>query len=97
MKKRHIQTNFIKFIIEKYSNDQEPQTDIEDDEEIQIQEEEPEKPMKPQTKKTDRDLEDEDEDLEGTNDDDIIDELVQEYQKIKKAYENRRVPNRRKR
>jgi hypothetical protein len=97
MKKRHIQTNFIKFIIEKYSNDQEPQTDIEDDEEIQIQEEEPEKPMKPQTKKTDKDLEDEDEDLEGTNDDDIIDELVQEYQKIKKAYENRRVPNRRKR
>lgn len=97
MKKRHIQTNFIKFIIEKYSNDQEPQTDIEDDEEIQIQEEEPEKPMKPQTKKTDMDLEDEDEDLEGTNDDDIIDELVQEYQKIKKAYENRRLHNRRKR
>jgi hypothetical protein len=97
MKKRHIQTNFIKFIIEKYSNDQEPQTDIEDDEEIQIQDEEPEKPLKTQTKKTDRELEKEDEDLEGTNDDDIIDELVQEYQKIKKAYENRRVHNRRKR
>jgi|688.fasta_scaffold2353345_2 hypothetical protein len=97
MKKRHIQTNFIKFIIEKYSNDQEPQIDIEDDEEIQIQDEEPEKPMKPQTKKTDKDLEEEDEDLEGTNDDDIIDELVQEYQKIKKAYENRRLHNRRKR
>ena len=97
MKKRHIQTNFIKFIIEKYSNDQEPQTDIEDDEEIQIQDEEPEKPMKPQTKKNDKDLEEEDEDLERTNDDDIIDELVQEYQKIKKAYENRRLHNRRKR
>jgi molybdopterin converting factor small subunit len=97
MKKRHIQTNFIKFIIEKYSNDQEPQTDIEDDEEIQIQDEEPEKPLKTQTKKTDRELEKEDEDLEGTNDDDIIDELVQEYQKIKKAYENRRLHNRRKR
>jgi hypothetical protein len=97
MKKRHIQTNFIKFIIEKYSNDQEPQTDIEDDEEIQIQEEEPEKPIKTQLKKTDKDIEDEEEDLEGANDEDIIDELVQEYQKIKKAYENRRLSNRRKR
>jgi hypothetical protein len=32
MKERHIQTNFIKFIFEKYSNDQKPQTHIEDDE-----------------------------------------------------------------
>jgi hypothetical protein len=89
MKKRHIQTNFIKFIIEKYSNEQEPHTDFEDDEEIQIQEEEPEKPTTPQLKKIDKDL-------EGTNDDDIVDELVQEYQKLKKAYENRRLCNRRK-
>jgi hypothetical protein len=32
--------------------------------------------MKPQLKKTDKDVEEEDEDLEGINDDDIIDELV---------------------
>ncbi len=97
MKKRHIQTNFIKFIIEKYSNDQETQIHIEDEDEIQIQEEEPEKPMKPQTKKTDKDIEEEDEDLEGNKDDDIIDELLQEYKKVKKQYENRRLSNRRKR
>ena len=78
MKKRHIQTNFIKFIIEKYSNYQDPKTDFEDDEEFQIQEEEPEKPTTFQPKKIDKDL-------EGTNDDDITDELVQEYQKIKKS------------
>ena len=91
MKKRHIQTNFIKFIIEKYSNDQEPQVDIED--EIEIPEEETEETEKPQSKK----VQNEDEDLEDTVDDDIIDELLQEYKKVKKQYENRRLSNRRKR
>ena len=91
MKKRHIQTNFIKFIIEKYSNDQEPQVDIED--EIEIPEEETEETEKPQSKK----VQQEDEDLEDTVDDDIIDELLQEYKKVKKQYENRRLSNRRKR
>jgi uncharacterized FlaG/YvyC family protein len=49
VKKRHIQTNFIKFIIEKYSNDQEPQIDIED--EAENPEEETEETEKPQLKK----------------------------------------------
>lgn len=93
MKKRHIQTNFIKFIIEKYSNDQEPQIDIEDEDEIEIPEEETEETEKPQSKK----VQNEDEDLEDTEDDDIIDELLQEYKKVKKQYENRRLSNRRKR
>lgn len=49
MKKRHIQTNFIKFIIEKYSNGQEPQIDIED--EAENPEEETEETEKLQLKK----------------------------------------------
>ena len=97
MKKRHIQTNFIKFIIEKYSNDQEPQIDTEDEDEIEIPEEETEETEKTQSKKVVKDAQKEDEDLEGTEDDDIIDELLQEYKKVKKQYENRRLSNRRKR
>lgn len=95
MKKRHIQTNFIKFIIEKYSNDQEPQIEIDDEDEIEIPEEETEETEKSQSKKVD--AQKEVEDLEGTEDDDIIDELLQEYKKVKKQYENRRLSNRRKR
>lgn len=94
MKKRHIQTDFIKFIIEKYSNDPEPQTDIEDEGEIELPEEENDELEETQAKKN---AQKEEKDLEGTEDDDIIDQLLQEYQKVKKQYENSRLSNRRKR
>ncbi len=93
-KKKHIQTNFFRFLLEKYSNDHNTQTDIEFDDEVENPDEETNDEL---PKRLKRMVEIDDEDSERTEDDDIIDELVKEYKNIKKQYENRRIPIRRKR
>ena len=91
-KRQHLQTDFIKFIVEKYSNQgqdlPEEEIDGEEDEKVGIR----------KLKKM-NELEDEldGEDDEVTQDDELIDELLNEYKRLKKKYENNRVYNRRKR
>lgn len=87
-KKKHIQTDFIKFILEKYSEDPRPQTDLELDDELEDEIQD------------DDEIEDEKEpedDDTTEKEDDLIDELLNEYKKLKKQYENRRVSVRGKR
>ena len=95
-KKKHIQTNFFRFLLEKYSNDQNTQSDIEFDDEVETPDEEIDDEQPKRIKRM-VEFDDEVEDPERTEDDDIIDELVKEYKKIKKQYENRRISIRRKR
>jgi len=94
-KKKHIQTNFFRFLLEKYSNDNKPQPEIGFDDEVENPDDDETNEELP--KRLKRMVEIDDEDPERTEDDDIIDELVKEYKKIKKHYENRRIPVRRKR
>lgn len=94
-KKKHIQTNFFRFLLEKYSNDNKPQPEIEFDDEVENPDDETIEELPKRLKRL-VEIDDED-DTERTEDDDIIDELVKEYKKIKKQYENRRIPVRRKR
>ena len=88
-KRKHVHTDFIKFIIEKYSNpklwrdeEEETQDEIQDEDENDDYEIIEEPPI---------DDEENDENQE-------IEDLLNEYKKVKKYYEsrNRRIPNRRK-
>src|ERR1035437_7297931 len=98
MKRNHIQTDFIKFIFETYSKD--GQRLPEEEEEIEIPDEENETPqlrIKKKLKKLNELEDDEIQDEEEPTEEEI-DELVNEYNKrLKKKYENNRLPNRRKR
>ena len=97
-KKKHLHTNFIRFILEKYSQQQEdPQSDIEDEIERPSEEDQDEFHTKRIKIKKMNELEDEIEEPERTEDDDVIDELLKEYKKIKKQYESRKLSIRRKR
>ena len=78
-KKKHVHTDFIRFILEKYSKQKE-NSDIKNDYDIEIPSDELE-----------------DEETNTNEDDDIIDELVNEYKKLKGQYENSKILNRRKR
>jgi len=89
-KNKHIQTSFLRFLLEKKSDEQDEQKEkikkkhIEDDEEIEDFEEEP-------TNEDDEEIEP----VEG-KDDLIINELMEEYKRLKKKYESNKLYNRRK-
>jgi hypothetical protein len=89
-KRKHLQTDFIKFILEKYAQDQD------------LPDEETETPMEDESKlkRAKRLVEFEDEEPkedDETSDEEIIDELLNEYKRLKRQNENYRLLNRRKR
>jgi hypothetical protein len=86
MRKTHIKTDFINFIIEKYTK---PDDDDKDD-------------GTPKKKDEDEDNDDEDDEENTSkksteeDDDKIIEKLLNEYKNVKKLYESRRISDRRK-
>ena len=94
-KRRHLQTDFVKFIIEKYSNLPEVDVEVDEDENDEPQQKSYRKKLKQLNEFEDDDnVEVQDED-EPSEDDEIIDELLNEYKRLKKKYENNRISNRR--
>ena len=80
----HIQTDFIKFIIEKYSKQERIKDEDEETKESEIQDEE--------------ELEEQDEKEEPVkvDEDEVLEKLINEYKKVKWKYENSRIQSRRK-
>lgn len=93
--RKFLQTDFIKFILEKYSN-QEGQGLPDDEIETPDDEQRHRKSIR-KLNEFDDEVQDEEEPIEdeGT-DDEIIDELLNEYKRLKKKYESNRVRFRRK-
>ena len=103
-KKKHLHTNFIKFLLERHLED----PDVDDEIERPIPDEELEELRLRKSRKLNEFDEEEDEELpfdepqqedseDGENDEDTIDQLLTESRKLKKQYESCRIPNRRKR
>jgi hypothetical protein len=96
-KKKHLHTNFIKFLLERHLED----PDVDDDIETPIPDDELEELKMKRSKKL-NEFDDEEElpveqpQEEEEDDDDTIDKLLTEYRKLKKQYESHRVPNKRK-
>ncbi len=84
MKKKHLQTRFIQFLLERYKdrpNTEETDIDIPlSDDEVQDEE--------------DTNLKGKDEDEEPTKDDIVIEGLLKQYKKLKRQYESIKVRNR---
>lgn len=98
-KRKNLHTNFIKFILEKYS---EQGQSLPDDDEVDRPEGEAQ-PSKLKKKISVRKMNEfdeeeiqDEEDIHEFEDDEIIDELLNEYRKLKKKYENNRFRYRRK-
>jgi hypothetical protein len=101
-KKKHLHTNFIKFLLERHLED----PDVDDEIERPIPDEESEELRLRKSRKL-NEFDDEEElpfdepqqedSEDGEDDEDTIDKLLTEYRKLKKQYESRRIPNRRKR
>lgn len=103
-KKKHLHTNFVKFLLERHLDD----PDVDDEIERPIPNDELEE-LKLRKSIRLNEFDDEEgeefpidepqqEDSEdGEDDDDTIDQLLTEYRKLKRQYESRMVPNRRKR
>ena len=89
MKKRHLETKFLKFLIERYKDLEEEENDFD----ILELEEEGESPLK---KPISIPIVGNGEEEEEEDDDMIIDKLLTEYRKIKKQYESK-IHNKRKR
>ena len=99
-KKKHLYTNFIKFLLERHHED----PDVDDEIERPIPDEDLEE-LK--FRKSSRLNEFDEEELsfdepqkeleDGENDDDTINKLLTEYKKLRRHYESQRVSNRRKR
>jgi hypothetical protein len=91
-KRKFLQTDFIKFILEKYSEGQELP-----DDEVEVPDEDRELRRKKIQKLNE--FEDEEEPIEDEEDEEIIDELLNEYKRLKRKYESKsnRIPIRRKR
>ena len=91
-KRKFLQTDFIKFILEKYSEGQ----GLPDDE-VEVPDEEGTELRKKKVRKL-NEFEDEEEPIEDEEqgDDEIIDELLNEYKRLKRKYESNRVRIRRK-
>lgn len=88
MKKRKlIQTDFIKFILEKYASQGQAQGQGLPDDEVEIPDEEGSELRRKKIKKL-NEIEDEEEPIEG-DDDEIIDELLNEYKRLKRKYESK--------
>ena len=103
-KKKHLHTNFIKFLIERHLED----PDVDDEVERPLPDEESKELRLKQTKKLNEFDDEEDEELpmdepqqedleDGESDDDTIDQLLTEYRKLRRQYESHRNSNRRKR
>jgi hypothetical protein len=94
-KRKFLQTDFIKFILEKYSEGQ----GLPDDE-VEVPDEEGTELRKKKVRKL-NEFEDEEEPIEDEEqgDDEIIDELLNEYKRLKRKYESKsnRIHIRRKR
>jgi hypothetical protein len=94
-KRKFLQTDFIKFILEKYSEGQELP-----DDEVEVPDEEGNELRKKKIRKL-NEFEDEEEPIEDEEegDDEIIDELLNEYKRLKRKYESKsnRIHIRRKR
>ncbi len=99
MKRKHVQTDFIKFIVEKYSKEPEEGDDMENEDEIEMpDDEEGQSPHRKRKPKLVNEFDDEEEtDDEKTVDDELIDELLNEYKRLKKKYESNRIHFRKKR
>lgn len=98
-RRKHLQTDFIKFILEKYSQGgqdlPEDETPIPDDES-----EDPELRKNRKTKllkELDDEVQsqDEEESQDEEDDDEIIDELLNEYKRLKRKYESTKFRKRR--
>lgn len=88
MKKRKlIQTDFIKFILEKYASQGQAEGQGLPDDEVEIPDEEGSELRRKKIKKM-NEIEDEEEPIEG-DDDEIIDELLNEYKRLKRKYESK--------
>jgi hypothetical protein len=96
MKKRHVHTDFIKFILEKYSS---PQAQGQDEIEFPDDEVEDESKFKSKKNKIKKlnELGDEEEieEDDDSTDDEIIDELLNEYKRLKKKHESYNIRYRR--
>ena len=95
-KRKFLQTDFIKFILEKYSSQSQG---LPDDEVEFPDEENPDELRRIKVRKV-NEFEDEEEPTEDDeSDDEIIDELLNEYKRLKRKYESKsnRLPIRRKR
>ena len=96
-KRKFLQTDFIKFILEKYSESQ--GQSLPDDEVEFPDEESPDELRRKKVKKL-NEFEDEEEPIDDEeSDDEIIDELLNEYKRLKRKYESKsnRIHIRRKR
>ena len=95
-KRKFLQTDFIKFILEKYS----AQGQSLPDDEVEFPDEEnPDELRRKKVRKL-NEFEDEEEPIDDEeSDDEIIDELLNEYKRLKRKYESKsnRIPIRRKR
>lgn len=87
-KRKNLETNFIRFIMEKYAQQLDNDEDIEIPEEDQGKEKRKSKPLPTLIDKEDEE--------ESTDDDEIIEKLLNEYKKIKAQYESRKIHFRRK-
>jgi hypothetical protein len=97
-KKKHLQTNFIKFLLERHLED----PDVDDEIERPIPDEEEEELNLRKARKL-NEFEEEEEELpfdepqQDEEEEDTINQLLTEYRKLKRQYESRRISNRRKR
>jgi hypothetical protein len=101
MKRKHLQTDFVKFILEKYSREGQ---DLPEGEEIENPDDENEEPefrkrkgIKKLNEFDDEDEIEEDDEESNEVDDELIDELLNEYKRLKKKYESNKLSYRRKR
>ena len=97
-KRKHLQTDFIKFILEKYSKESQ---DIPEDEILIPDEESEESELRKKRKikllnEVDDEVQNDEDEESQSNEDEIIDELLNEYKKIKKKYESTKFHKRRK-
>lgn len=97
--RKFLQTDFIKFILEKYSEDGQ---DLPDEDEVPVPNEETNEPPNRKYRNIksvnefDDEVQDEKEPISDEEDDEIIDELLNEYKRLKKKYESTKFHKRRK-
>lgn len=80
-KRKHIQTNFIKFIVEKYNSEKLPKEDSNENDEQIIDEIDN---IKDPKKENENDKEE---------DEDLLEDLIKEYKKLEKNYQMRNNAN----
>ena len=101
-RRKFVHTDFIKFILEKYSDEGQG---LPDEDEVEVPEEENGEPQfrkRSKIKKMNEFDDEEGEVIEGDEeeptedgvDDELIDELLQEYKKLKKKYQRKNESNR---